>query len=767
MKKILSQIIKPKRAIWVFLILFLFTASGIFYYSPKINAACNGSNYGSGTGTFNTTSAGSYRIWSRVMASSATNNSFYLQIDNGTCIDVGTTGSVSANQWTWVDYKGGNQSSKNDVTLSVGSHNFGIYGKSADLKIDRIVMTSDKNCVPTNDGDNCATVAVDPPTGGDLSDICGTWVIQQVSSVQELSSNEAKIKEALDLPGVVGFSVRFPWNAADISGPATTHALLDKAKEISDSKGKALSIRFMAGRHVPDRVFTAGAKYYTYNNEKIGIPWDSSDPNTYKKNQVWLDEYDKYVQKLVNWSKQNDVKLIHLSWWAQDWAELNHGKEVRAVAGYSKNNWLAGHKEIIDIGAKYANDASNNVSMEVPMSGYGPVASDMSPALTDHIVSKVGQNTDKFFIQANGWSDSKEWGAPDDQTEAAFDTIWQKPVKRGLQAIQPDGYDWNAAYARLGDPAKLPTQSSINSVNATYAEVYLPSFWQVPGPFGNNTQAKIDQLKSAILAFSQKCPTGGSSQDTTLPVVSMSASPASVTAGAEVTLTAVASDNVGVTKVEFYDGTSLLATDSASPYTFKWNTTGVANGAHALKARAFDAAGNVATSTDVSVTVQNSTPSPDTTNPTATVTNPLSGSTVYTGTNYQLKTNASDNVGVTKVEFYRAGQYLIGTATLASGTAKDGSWAVSWTPTTAGSADITARVYDASGNIGNSPVVSVSVSSQPTTNPADINKDSKVDIFDLSTMLSKWGTSDQASDINNDNKVDVFDLSILLSNWTG
>jgi hypothetical protein len=47
----------------------------------------------------------------------------------------------------------------------------------------------------------------------------------------------------------------------------------------------------------------------------------------------------------------------------------------------------------------------------------------------------------------------------------------------------------------------------------------------------------------------------------------------------------------------------------------------------------------------------------------------------------------------------------------------------------------------------------------------DINGDGVVNIFDLSIMLSKWGTADAASDLNHDGIVNVFDLSALLSHW--
>jgi hypothetical protein len=47
----------------------------------------------------------------------------------------------------------------------------------------------------------------------------------------------------------------------------------------------------------------------------------------------------------------------------------------------------------------------------------------------------------------------------------------------------------------------------------------------------------------------------------------------------------------------------------------------------------------------------------------------------------------------------------------------------------------------------------------------DINGDGVVNVFDLSILLSHWGTNDAASDLNHDGTVSIFDLSTLLSNW--
>jgi hypothetical protein len=92
--------------------------------------------------------------------------------------------------------------------------------------------------------------------------------------------------------------------------------------------------------------------------------------------------------------------------------------------------------------------------------------------------------------------------------------------------------------------------------------------------------------------------------DTTPPTVSASASGTSGT----ISLSATASDNVGVTNVEFYVDGVLKGSDTTSPYALAFTSTTITDGAHTLTAKAFDAAGNSTTSTGVSFNVANSTP---------------------------------------------------------------------------------------------------------------------------------------------------------------
>lgn len=95
--------------------------------------------------------------------------------------------------------------------------------------------------------------------------------------------------------------------------------------------------------------------------------------------------------------------------------------------------------------------------------------------------------------------------------------------------------------------------------------------------------------------------------DTQAPSTALTAPVAGSSVAGTVNVTASASDNVGVSAVEFYLDGVLKSTDASAPYAWSWDTTGSANGSHGLQSRARDAAGNVGSSASVSVTVNNPT----------------------------------------------------------------------------------------------------------------------------------------------------------------
>jgi len=154
----------------------------------------------------------------------------------------------------------------------------------------------------------------------------------------------------------------------------------------------------------------------------------------------------------------------------------------------------------------------------------------------------------------------------------------------------------------------VPSTSGLQTLSASYT---LPAgslqairgvfrFFGSASPCSSGSYDDRDDL-----AFAVGGGGGGGGGDTTQPVTSLTAPSSGATLSGTVTVSASASDNVSVTRVEFYAGTTLLGTDTTAPYSISWNTASMANSAYSLTSKAYDAAGNVGTSAAVSVTVSN------------------------------------------------------------------------------------------------------------------------------------------------------------------
>src|SRR5438093_1331386 len=228
-----------------------------------------------------------------------------------------------------------------------------------------------------------------------------------------------------------------------------------------------------------------------------------------------------------------------------------------------------------------------------------------------------------------------------------------------------------------------------------------------------DNQGLMDAAKTYITVLpgsSSPPPPPPPPPDTTPPAVSITAPANGATVSGSVTVTASASDNVGVTAVTIsVDGTTLCVDNTAS-YSCSWDTTTTTNASHTISATATDAAGNTGTAPVVSVTVSNVPP--DTTPPTISITAPASGATV-SGT-VSVTASASDNVGVTAVTI------LIDGTTLCVDTTSPYSCSWDTTKATNASHTISATATDAAGNAGTAPVINVSVSNLPqdTTLPS-------------------------------------------------
>jgi hypothetical protein len=182
-----------------------------------------------------------------------------------------------------------------------------------------------------------------------------------------------------------------------------------------------------------------------------------------------------------------------------------------------------------------------------------------------------------------------------------------------------------------------------------------------------------------------------------LPTVSISspASGARFIAPATVTIGANAADVDGtISRIEFYQGTTLLGTDTASPYAFSW--TNVPAGSYSITAKAIDDLGGARISAAVAIQVAANQL------PTVSLTSPIAGARLTAPATVAFAATATDADGtIAKVDFF-SGATLLGTDTTSP-------FGFSWANVAAGSYSLTARATDDRGGARTSAAIAITV----------------------------------------------------------
>lgn len=125
-----------------------------------------------------------------------------------------------------------------------------------------------------------------------------------------------------------------------------------------------------------------------------------------------------------------------------------------------------------------------------------------------------------------------------------------------------------------------------------------------PGSVGKKCSRSLTVDVVQAIDNSQATPTA----DTTAPTTNLASPTNGSTVAGIVAVKANASDNAAVTKVEFYIDSKLVGSVTASPYSYSWDTSTATNASHTLVSKAYDAAGNSASSASVLVSVNNVPP---------------------------------------------------------------------------------------------------------------------------------------------------------------
>jgi hypothetical protein len=145
-----------KRTAFALLLLPLFTS--LFGFSaPAAAAGCTTLPQDKGQATANFTSkAGTFAVWARLLPGSQNDDSVLLTIDDKLCgVVVGDSNSLKVGEFTWINFRDGNQANKITTELSEGTHSLTIAGRETNVGIDKLMVLAD-TCTPTGTGDNCA-----------------------------------------------------------------------------------------------------------------------------------------------------------------------------------------------------------------------------------------------------------------------------------------------------------------------------------------------------------------------------------------------------------------------------------------------------------------------------------------------------------------------------------------------------------------------------------------------------------------------------------
>ncbi len=276
---------------------------------------------------------------------------------------------------------------------------------------------------------------------------------------------------------------------------------------------------------------------------------------------------------------------------------------------------------------------------------------------------------------------STDWWATPETRATGVAPIWLRLERRGSTMVasrSTDGVNWQTfgsttvslgatVYAGLA----VASGSSSRSLTATFASVTVSGTTAPPPPVPTGNQPPTISLTS---------PAAGSSF----------AAPATLAIGAS------AADPDGtIARVDFYNGFTLIGSDTTSPYAVTWSN--VPTGSYPISAIARDNAGATTTSAARAVTV--------TTNlaPNVSLTAPTATGTFLAPATITLAATASDPDGtIARVDFYA------GTALLGSDTASP--YTLAWTGVAAGLHSLTAVARDNAGGTTVSSVVPVTVS---------------------------------------------------------
>jgi thermitase len=276
-----------------------------------------------------------------------------------------------------------------------------------------------------------------------------------------------------------------------------------------------------------------------------------------------------------------------------------------------------------------------------------------------------------------------------------------------IRTTRPEGDYSSVAGTSFSSPIVAGVVALMMAANpgATPGEIeaWLEETAKDLGPAGWDSAAGFGRVQADLaVAAAANAATSEPPADVTPPSASIQSPNTGSTLAGAATVEVVAFDDQSIAGVDLYADSRLAGHDTASPFSFLWDTRTVGDGGHELIAIATDVAGNQGSSTVVSVSTSNAS---DTTAPAVAITSPTNGSAI--ARNPTIAASAQDDSRVVRLDVLVDGRVIGGTACAASSC----SASIRWNTNKAakGTHRITAVATDAAGRVAASPAVSVTL----------------------------------------------------------
>jgi len=452
----------------------------------------------------------------------------------------------------------------------------------------------------------------------------------------------------------------------------------------------------------------------------VGKPWMSNGYYSYTLNNMKLSTGTQRGVSTKNYGATAEASFeyhpiahpsgaIYLSWWIRSQGSLPNSLKFLRISDSRDEQYktfsMAVDNQYVFLRPSTASCYNNSYT--------GSIGANKPPADTWTRFEVLLDGNNKFYTTwMNGVQKGTYSWASGGCDAVSFNSLWRIGIDEESATFWMDDVYLDTT------PARVEICSGSTWATRGHCEVQPATSWDVStvvvsvnqGSFVNGTSAYIYLIDNNGIASNGRQilfgSSGGGTSDTTLPTASITNPVAGATVSGNVSVSVSASDNVGVTKVELYVDGTLSNSDTTSPYTFTWNTATASNGSHTLSTKAYDALNNAGTSTSVTVTVSNTFV--DTTAPTVSISSPTNGAEV-TG-NIGVTTSVSDNVGISKVEFFMDSA----TTPAATITSSPYTFTLNTALVANGTHTVNAKAYDAANNIGQSTTVSVTVNNSTT-----------------------------------------------------